>query len=368
MSHASLRHSPVKSTGFRGDSGVPSAFVKVPMSVRSVALMAALCLATSVLASAPPDPGKYSEWRLPAVGAPAGNETTPARVELGKMLFFDPRFSRNQNMSCATCHNPSLGWSDGLDTAVGHNGKKLGRATPTVTNAAYNSIQMWDGRKASLEDQALGPMQSTDEMHADFTRVIAFLESTPGYRRAFAAAYPGEPVSQQTFAKAIAAYERTVVTTDSAFDKWLQGDQSAMSAAAQRGLSLFVDADKGNCAACHSAPNFTDNGFHNIGLASYGVAEPDLGRFNERRIASMKGAFKTPQLRNITRTAPYFHDGSARNLREVIDHYVRGGDVKTNLSASLKPLSLTERECQDLMAFLESLSSTAPPQAAPLLP
>ena len=133
-------------------------------------------------------------------------------------------------------------------------------------------------------------------------------------------------------------------------------------------MQLFVDPNKGNCATCHAAPNFTDNGFHNIGLASFGAVQPDLGRFNQRHVASLKGAFKTPQLRDVARTAPYFHDGSAKTLRAVIDHYARGGEVKTNLSADLKQITLNEHECDDLVAFLEALSGSEVPQTVPPLP
>ena len=315
------------------------------------------------------EPKDFVHWKLPEhVPEPVGNQSTAARVELGSMLFFDPRFSSNGNMSCASCHNPSLGWSDGLDTAVGHNGKKLGRATPTVMNSGYYTIFMWDGRKASLEDQAVGPMQSADEMRADWPRTFALLSGTPAYVQAFSKAYPGEPIDERTFAKAIAAFERTVVTRDSDFDRWLAGDKTAMSERANRGLALFVDPAKGNCAGCHAAPNFSDSGFHNVGLASFGAAEADLGRYNERRVALMKGAFKTPQLRDIARTAPYFHDGSAKTLRDVVEHYRRGGEVKTNLSPDLKPLNLTDQECEELVAFLEALTSNGPPFRAPHLP
>lgn len=315
------------------------------------------------------DSKDFIQWKLPQqVPEPAGNETTAARVDLGRMLFFDPRFSGNSNMSCASCHNPSLGWSDGLDTAVGHNGKKLGRATPTIVNSGYYTIFMWDGRKASLEDQAVGPMQSADEMRADWPRTFELLTGTPAYVQAFGKAYPGAPIDEHTFAKAIAAFERTVVTRDSDFDRWLAGDKKAMPERAQRGFALFVDPAKGNCAGCHVAPNFSDNGFHNVGLASFGAAEPDLGRYNERRVALMKGAFKTPQLRDIARTAPYFHDGSARSLRDVVEHYRRGGDSKTNLSPDLKPLNVTDEECDELVAFLEALTGNGPPIQVPLLP
>lgn len=307
-------------------------------------------------------------WKLPAVPMPSDNVSTPARVELGQALFFDPRLSGNGAMSCASCHNPSLGWSDGLKTAVGWGGQVLGRATPTVTNTAYNTQFMWDGRKKSLEDQALGPMKTPQEMNTDFAVALARLRGVPGYVAMFDRAYPGEGVNEETIAKAIAAFERTVVVDDSPFDRWLAGDKAAMTMSQWRGYKVFTDEAKGNCAACHSAPNFTDNGFHNIGIAHTGDGDPDPGRYGIRKVASMKGAFKTPGLRDIALTAPYFRDGSASNLHQVVEHYVRGGDDRSNLSASMKPLTLSQQEKDDLVAFMQALTGTRKPLAVPHLP
>lgn len=315
-----------------------------------------------------PSPARVDHaWRLPAVPMPNDNVSTPARVELGKSLFFDPRMSGNGAMSCASCHNPSLGWSDGLKTAVGWGGQVLGRATPTVLNTAYNTQFMWDGRKKSLEDQALGPMKTPQEMNTDFGAALARLRSVPGYVAMFEKAYPGEGINEETIAKAIAAFERTVVVNDSPFDRWLAGDKKAMTLQQWRGFQVFTDANKGNCAACHSAPNFTDNGFHNIGLAP-GAGEGDPGRYNIRKVASMKGAFKTPSLRDIELTAPYFHDGAAATLRDVVDHYVRGGVDRSNLSADMKPLNLSEQDKQDLVAYMRSLTGRRKAVLVPHLP
>jgi cytochrome c peroxidase len=306
-------------------------------------------------------------WRLPAVPMPKENLSTPARVELGKSLFFDPRMSGNGAMSCASCHNPSLGWSDGLKTAVGWGGQVLGRATPTVLNTAYNTQFMWDGRKKSLEDQALGPMKTPQEMNTDFAAALARLRSVPSYVTMFEKAYQGEGISEETIAKSIAAFERTVVVNDSPFDRWLAGDKKAMTLSQWRGYKVFNDANKGNCAVCHSAPNFTDNGFHNVGLVA-GAGETDVGRFAIRKVASMKGAFKTPSLRDIELTAPYFHDGAAATLRDVVDHYVHGGVDQSNLSPNMKPLNLNEQEKQDLVSFMQALSGRPKAVVVPHLP
>jgi cytochrome c peroxidase len=331
---------------------------------------AAMLLATGSVVAADKVPAPTAAdhaWRLPAVPMPADNINTPARVELGKALFFDPRLSGNGASSCASCHNPSLGWSDGQKTAIGFGGVVLGRATPTIVNTAYNTQFMWDGRKKSLEDQALGPMKAADEMNTDFPAVIARLASMPAYRALFEKAYPGEGVGEETIAKAIAAFERTVVSRDSAFDRWIAGDTRALTPEQYRGYKVFSNSDKGNCASCHSGPNFTDNGFHNIGIRSPG-ANPDVGRYAIRKVAAMKGAFKTPTLRDVELTAPYFRDGSAATLRDVVEHYARGGDDRSNLSPDMKQLNLSEQDKSDLVAFLRALTGKRVAVTTPQLP
>jgi cytochrome c peroxidase len=315
------------------------------------------------------DPADFKEWRLPPDPPyPVDNQPTPERVALGKMLFFDPRVSRDGNMSCASCHNPMFGWSDGLATGRGFQSQVLGRASPTIINAAYNSIQMWDGRKKSLEDQATGPLEASVEMNTDLKRFFAWINSNQGYKDAFAKAYPDEPVGRETFSKAVASFERTVISRNSAFDRWREGDKKAMSKQQLRGMLLFMDPKKANCAVCHAAPNFTDDGFHNLGLASHGKETPDLGRYAQKPVEVNKGAFKTPSLRDVEYTAPYFHDGSAKTLADVVEHYNKGGEVRTNLSPNMKPLNLTPQEKDDLVAFMKSLSSPPMTVALPILP
>ncbi len=309
------------------------------------------------------------KWLLPKEPAsPVTNQPTKARIELGKMLFFDPRLSADGNLACAGCHNPMFGWSDGLPTAKGSKSKVLGRASPTVVNTGYNTIQMWDGRKSTLEDQAMGPMESMDEMAMDLKALFAWLDSTPGYKAAFAKAYPGEAIDHKTVAKALAAFERTIVSNNSPFDRWLRGDAKAMTPQQIRGFRLFSDRDKANCVACHQAPNFTDNGFHNIGLASYDLPNPDMGRYVIKPVAAMKGAFKTPTLRDIALTAPYFRDGSSKKLMDAIDHYNRGGVSSKDRSADIKPLNLTPAEMADIEAFMHALTTTPEPLVLPMLP
>lgn len=307
------------------------------------------------------------EWLLPDVAPdPVDNPATDAKVVLGKALFFDPRLSHDGNMSCATCHNPSLGWGDGLPTAIGFRSSELARATPTVINAGFNSIQMWDGREPTLESQAMGPMESSHEMNMETPKLLSFLRGNVGYQTLFDEAFPGEEISTTTLSKAIAAYERTIVSNDSPFDRWVRGDEGALTESEVNGFKLFTG--KANCAVCHSAPNFTDNGFHNLGLASFGDELPDLGRYLIKPLGLMKGAFKTPTVREVARTAPYFHDGSAATLEEVVEHYAQGGVNKSNLSPNMKPLTLSATEKQELVLFMRALSSPFETVTVPELP
>lgn len=303
-------------------------------------------------------------WLMPdKVPAPKNNRWNEARNDLGKMLYFDPRLSGNGTISCATCHNPMLGWSDGLKKGVGIHGSKLGRASPVVTNTAFNYIQMWDGRKKDLEDQATGPMDTPAEMHTDFVATIKFLKNSEGYAKAFNKAYPGEGINRDTIARAIASFERTVVSDNSAFDQWVRGNRKAMSRQQIRGFKLFIDPAKGNCEICHSAPNFVDDGFHNIGIKG-----DDIGRYAHSKVSILKGAFKTPTLRDIELSAPYFHDGSAETLLDVMQHYNKGGVVKKGLDPNIIPLNLSGKEMQDIIAFMKALTTQPEPFVLPLLP
>ncbi len=309
------------------------------------------------------------KWLLPGeVPQPDNNKMTPDRVELGKMLFWDTRLSGDGNMSCASCHNPLFGWSDGLPTARGSKSKVLGRASPVVTNTAFNAMQMWDGRKKTLEEQAMGPMEATVEMNMDIGNLFKWIKSNKGYKTAFDKAYPGEGINQSTLSRAIASFERTIVSNNSPFDQWVKGDAKAMSKEQVRGFGVFLDQNKGNCAACHGAPNFVDNGFHNLGLASYGDEKPDMGRFVQLPLARMKGAFKTPTLRDISLSAPYFHDGSAATLMDVMQTYADHGYVEGNISPEIDSINLTKQDMQDLVAFMEALTTPPKPFTLPILP
>jgi cytochrome c peroxidase len=305
-----------------------------------------------------------AEYRPPtAVPYPETNQHTAARERLGRTLFFDPRLSASGAMSCATCHHPGLAWSDGLDKGVGHGAQTLGRRTPTLLNLAWSSSLFWDGRSPSLESQALGPISSTAEMNMPLDRLVERLRGIDGYALLFAKAYPGEAISEETVGKAIATFERGIISAPAAFDKWLEGDEGAIPPAAQRGFALFNG--KAECHLCHNGWRFTDDSFHDIGIPG-----DDRGRGALLPgIDAVQYAFKTPTLRNVARRAPYFHDGSAETLEEVMDLYDRGGIVKRpSLSADINPLRLTPQEKQDVIAFLHTLTSESAPVSVPPLP
>ncbi len=312
-------------------------------------------------------------FRLPAVPpSPADNTWTQARAELGKQLFFDPRLSGSGQVTCASCHLPERAWSDGLPTAVKFLGPRVPLATPALTNIAFNTIFMWDGRQHNFDQLNVDLQGEMAFINAGATvkpaDVVRKLAEVDGYRSAFERAYPGEGVNSRTIGKALAAFQRTLVSRNSAFDRWIAGQADALSPAQVNGYRLFVDSEKGACVLCHQPPNFTDNGFHNIGLKSYGDAVPHPGRGKHLPLKVVHGAFKTPQLRDVALSAPYFHDGSAPSLREAVEHYVRGGDVTTNLSPTFRKANLSPGEVEDLVSFLGALTSPPVPFVYPVLP
>jgi cytochrome c peroxidase len=302
-------------------------------------------------------------YRRPdAIPFPKDNPYTPAKAALGKKLYFDTRVSLTSAQSCASCHSPAYGWGDGLPVGVGHGMLKLGRRSPTIINAAWGDIFMWDGRLATLEDQALGPIQSPGEMNMSLDVLMQRLSAIPEYKSLFEAAFPGDPMSPKTLAKAIATYERTVVSEQPSFDAWIGGDEKAISEEAKRGFVVFNT--KGQCAACHEGWNFTNDGFQDIGLP-----DADIGRGQFLpNIPKMSHAFKTPGLREITLRGPYMHNGSLATLKDVVEHYDSGGVNRPSRADLVKPLGLTAQEKSDLVAFLETLTSTNRPTTMPVLP
>jgi cytochrome c peroxidase len=300
--------------------------------------------------------------RPPTIPFPKDNPYTPEKAALGKQLYFDTRLSVMEAQSCASCHNPSFGWGDGLAVGVGHGMHKLGRHSPTVINAAWSDIFMWDGRLPTLEAQALGPIQSPGEMNMPLDELMKRLASIPEYKPLFENVFPQEGMNEKTLAKAIATFERTVVSERAPFDAWIEGDEKAISEEAKRGFAVFNG--KGQCSACHEGWNFTNEGFQDIGLPS-----EDIGRGQYLPgVIKMQHAFKTPSLREIAQRAPYMHDGSLATLAAVVDHYDRGGVDRPSRSDLMKPLGLTAQEKSELVAFLNTLTSNLTPTAAPVLP
>lgn len=299
---------------------------------------------------------------LKKMRVPSDNPLSEAKIELGKQLYFDPRLSSDNTVSCASCHDPKMGWSNGERFATGVDGQKGGRSAPTIINAGYQYFQFWDGRAQHVEGQALGPIQNPIEMNMALGDLVEKLNGIKGYRKQFQEVF-GTDVTEDGIAKAIGAFERTIVSGNSPYDCYKNGDESALSEQAKRGMALFFG--KANCSACHGVPNFTDGGFHNIGI---GVddEEPDWGRHVSTELEGDRGSFKTPTLREIARTAPYMHDGRFATLHEVVEYYDKGGTANDWLDEGIFPLELTEQEKADLVVFLEEgLSSLDYPMVEP---
>jgi cytochrome c peroxidase len=299
---------------------------------------------------------------LKAMKVPGDNGLTPAKIELGKQLYFDPRLSRDNTVSCASCHDPKKGWSNGERFATGIGGQKGGRSAPTIINAGYQYFQFWDGRALELEGQALGPIQNPIEMDLTLTELVAKLNKIGGYRKQFQEVF-GTEVTSDGVAKAIASFERTVLSGDAPYDRFKAGDKTALSEAAERGRQVFFN--KASCSACHAGANFTDGGYHNIGVG-IDDKEPDAGRQAVTKLLGDRGSFKTPTLREIARTAPYMHDGRFATLEEVVEYYDKGGTPNPQLDEEIFPLKLTAEQKADLVTFLkEGLSSESYPDVEP---
>lgn len=308
---------------------------------------------------------------LPELAVPADNPVTAETVALGRKLYYDRRLSADDTIACASCHDPGKGFTDGRRFSTGFHNQQGTRNAPPVVNAAYSPLQFWDGRAATLEDQAGGPIANPVEMNQKYDVLVAKLQADAEYPGLFEKAFGPGAITMGQIRKALASFERTVVSGNSAFDRYQYGgDKSALSPAAVRGLAIFSDPEKGNCIACHpigeKSALFTDGKFRNIGV---GVNEEgvltDVGRFQETKAERDKGAVKTPSLRNVALTAPYLHDGSLKTLRSVLEYYAGGGNSNPALDKDLKPLRLNKAERDDLLAFLESLTGEMPADAGP---
>lgn len=332
-------------------------------------LVAALALTTTLVAPAFADDASLREAAkesfeaipLQAPMLASGNAITRDKVDLGTMLFFDPRMSKSGLFSCQSCHNVGLGGVDGLETSVGHGWQAGPRNAPTMLNAVFNIAQFWDGRAADLAEQAKGPVQAGVEMNNTPAQVVATLNSMPGYVEGFKAAFPGEadPVSFDNFALAIEAFEATLVTPNSKFDQFLMGQDGAMTEQEKRGLAAFMD--KG-CASCHNGINFGGNGYYPFGLIEKPGAdilpEGDRGRFAVTETADDDYVFRAAPLRNIAITAPYFHSGKVWDLKVAVDI----------MAESQLGEQLDEATIDDIVAFLGTLTGEQPQVVHPTFP
>lgn len=300
-----------------------------------------------------------SMWKLPPVPFPKDNPQTPAKVALGKQLAFDLRLSKNESMNCTSCHLPFSGGAGWTPRAFGHGGE-LGRWAPSWEDSGYYTSLFWDGRAASLEEQTgllpghMGPVSAPGEMAGNVDAVVASLNAVPQYKKEFNEVF-GTDATPENVAKAIAAFERTLVSRNAPFQHYVNGKRNALSPAAKRGFEVF--RGKGMCTTCHIPPTLTDNLFHNISVPQVGPLAEDDGRFAVTKDEADKGKFKTPTLYNSGSFAFFMHDGAFGSLRAVIEHYNKGGDpANKNQDPLIRPLNLTAQEKTDLEAFLKSLT------------
>lgn len=333
----------------------------------ALALTLALVWAAGAAAPGNADPHRALwklQYRRPEdVPYPKSDPYTESKAKLGKMLFFDPILSSTGTMSCASCHNPELSWTDGLPLGRGENGDLVPYRTPTLLDIAWVPELGWDGRFDGLEEMAFVPINNPHMMAGRTSNVLAALGAIEGYREAFAAAFPDGKITRAHVAMALATFERTIVAGEAPFDRWIDGDSNAISATAKRGFDIFNS--KGRCAECHSGWNFTDSAFYDIGTAT----GKDIGRGSLFPTdPKLHYAFKVPTLRDVARSAPYMHNGSVKTLAAVIDLYDRGGIDRPSRSDLIKPLNLTDAEKSDLIAFLDTLTADAAPYPVPSLP
>jgi cytochrome c peroxidase len=312
----------------------------------------------------------------PKIFVPAANPITKAKYELGRQLYFEPRVSLDGTVSCATCHNPDKGWTDGAPTSSGIAGQTGGRSAPSVVNTVYGKSMFWDGRAPSLEGQAQGPIQNPIEMgKQSYREIVERLRKIPGYQEQFEKVF-GTTVTLDGMAKAIATFERVAALSgNSRYDKYNAGDNKALSDSEKRGLVLFgltlnsdddfrpgVTRQKAKCSLCHVGFNFTDEQFHNLGVGW----NEKTGRFSDlgrwaidpigAKVDANLGAFKTPTLRDVEKTAPYMHDGSMATLEQVVEHYDKGGNPNPSLDTDMTKLNLTAQEKADVVAFMKALT------------
>jgi len=297
---------------------------------------------------------------LPA-GPLAGKEDSLRDIiELGKKLFFDPRLSASGKISCSSCHQPQLNWTDGKAKAVGHEGAMTKRNSPTIANTWFYRRLFWDGRSRDLQDQAFAPIISESEMASDMPDVMARLRRNQNYRALFKKAYGDEQISPDRMTAAIALFEKTVISRKNRFDHFLEGDRNALTSAELRGLHLF--RTKARCMNCHHGPLMTDNQFHRTGFSG-----DDAGYYKMTHLDADSGKFKTPSLRDVMQTGPWMHDGMQTDIAAILEAFNRA-DQPGIRNQLIRPLGLSKREKADLLAFLKAISAPAVDFIPPVLP
>jgi cytochrome c peroxidase len=308
---------------------------------------------------------------LPGVPIPPDNPPTAAAIALGRKLFYDRRLSKDASVACASCHDPRAYFTDGHAVSSGVGGLRGDRNAPTVLDAAYMPFQFWDGRAASLEEQAGSPIEDPVEMNQSHTGAVRQLNADPSYGPMFRAAFGSPDITIGRVEKAVASFERTLLSGNSPFDRYeYGGDKSALSEAQIRGLAVFQDPNRGNCAVCHTITRqsalFTDGKFHNTGEGVDGAGDfIDVGRYRETKVATDTGAFLTPTLRNVAKTPPYMHDGHLKTLKDVVDFYAGQGNSNPYLDKEMKSIHLSGQDRADLVEFLQSLTGDMPPNVGP---
>lgn len=310
------------------------------------------------------DPGVNWTEIGPLPSRPVPDETMNARIELGKALFFDTRLSGSGKISCASCHQPSLSWTDGKERSIGHEGAINKRNSPTIQNTWFYTSLFWDGRARDLEDQAFAPINSESEMHQEMPALMRSIRNVEGYREMFLKAYGDEMINPETLTGALAAFERSIVSAESRFDRFMKGDRKALSNSELRGLHIF--RTKAGCMNCHNGPLFTDNAFHRNGQVVDPGFENDQGRYKVTHLDEDLGKFRTPSLRDVMFTGPWMHDGSKSEISGILNTYNKGGEGAA--SPHIRPLNLDKKELKDLEAFLKAISSPPVPFTPPVLP
>ncbi|WDF59519.1 cytochrome c peroxidase [Flavobacterium sp. KACC 22758] len=340
--------------------------------------------------------GDYQKWPKPEVDSivyaqgfedigilgkpefPENNPYTEEKAELGKVLFFDPRLSKSGQISCANCHDPELNWGDARRVSYGEGRQQGNRNAPSLMNIAYSKVFFWDGRAETLEDQASFPIKDAKEMNFHIDLATKRLNKIKGYKPYFKKAFGKEKLTQEEILKAIATFERTLITSKSKFDRFIEGDSTQLTNKQVEGLHLF--RTKARCINCHNTANFADNKFHNVGLTYYGREYQDLGRYNVTGKAENVGEFKTQSLRGVAQNAPYMHNGLFPNLRGVLNIYNAGmpqpkrkenqlnDTLFPTTSKLIQKLNLSKSELDALEDFIMSLSSTGYRMKQPLLP